>query len=182
MYTYIQLVSAAKIANPPISKDEEIVTATPDSSSIVSTGSDVPDGNIVSGKGKSLERGSKRTGGKHQQMEKNRTIDNAEIVEVHQSPTNSSGGASSAGSSTWSVKMSPIKKRFSFKRSSSMAPSSKVSTDTEGNVTNDNKENKIEEVLDKYWKVLEEIRMYWSRVVCLWSAFLTHTVLTVLLI
>ena len=56
MYAYIQLVSAAKIANPPISNDEEIVTATPDSSSIVSTGSDVPEGQNLSGKAKSLEK------------------------------------------------------------------------------------------------------------------------------
>lgn len=175
------MVSAAKIANPPISNDEEIVTATPDSSSIVSSiGSDVNDGNILSGKAKSLEKISKITGSKQEHKERNRTIDNAEIVEVHQSPTKSSGGSSSTGSSTWSVKMSPIKKRFSLtnklKRSTSEISSPNIPTEAEKNTANGNQENEKEEVLFADKDVL---------VTCCLSVeciFLTHTVLTVLFI
>lgn len=131
------MVSAAKT----ISTDKEIVIATPESSSIVDTGCDEPDGNTLSEKAKSLEKATKNEAIE----QKGKTVDNAEIVEVHQSPARSSGGSSSTGSSTWSVKMSPIKKRFSLsnkiKRSTSVVSTPNVSTKAETKNDNNDKEN-----------------------------------------
>ena len=139
---------------------KEIVIATPESPSIVSTGRDVTDGNALSGKAKGADNATKAS--KNETKMKSKTIDNAEIVDVHQSPAKSVGESSSTGSSTWSVKMSPIKKRFSFnnktKRSTSVVSTPSVSTEAE---TNTDKEKKGKEKDE----VFQDIRVSWSRIV-----------------
>ena len=163
------MVSAAKT----ISTDKEIVIATPKSPSIVSAGCSEVDGNILSGKSKALKGTTK----KESMDQKTKTLDNAEIVEVHQSPARSAGGSSSTGSSTWSVKMSPIKKRFSFKRSTSVVTAPNPPT-TEEKIDNDHdkKENEIK----------DEVHFSMTRVYLVTCNsrrgvhFLKHTIRTVL--
>ena len=131
----MQLVSASKIATPTSAIVEEIVTATPEGSSIVSAGVDVTDGNALSGKIKNIENSNKLAARKDKHNQKSKSVDNAELAEVHQSPAKSSDGSSSTTSSTWSVKISPIKKRFSLsnkiKRSASVSSAPNVSLESE---------------------------------------------------
>ena len=133
----MQLVSASKIATPTSAIVEEIVTATPEGSSIVSAGVDVTDGNALSGKIKNIENSNKLVARKDKHNQKSKSVDNAELAEVHQSPAKSSDGSSSTTSSTWSVKISPIKKRFSLsnklKRSASVSSAPNVSLESEEN-------------------------------------------------
>ena len=140
--------------------NKEIVIATPDSPSIVSAGCDMPDGNTLSGKAKGVDNTTKAP--KNETKFKSKTIDNADIVEVHQSPAKSVEESSSTGSSTWSVKMSPIKKRFLLnnktKRSTSVVSTPNVSTEAETNNDKDEKETKKDEVF-------QAIRVSWSRIV-----------------
>ena len=170
------MVSAAKTTKSQISSNEEIVTATADSSSIVSTGSDAHDGNNLSGNEKSSEKHSKLKLPKQASRETNKTIKDAEIARVHQSPTKSSEGSSSTGSSTWSVNISPVKKRFSlsdrFKRSTSVGSSP---NNTERKVSDENKENDNEEV---FFVVNDLLVTYCLSMECILITH-THTVLTV---
>ena len=147
---YMQLVSASKIATPTSAIVEEIVTATPEGSSIVSAGVDVTDGNALSGKIKNIENSNKLTARKDKHNQKSKSVDNAELAEVHQSPAKSSDGSSSTTSSTWSVKISPIKKRFSLsnkiKRSASVSSAPNVSLESE-EIESEKKDKEKEEVL-----------------------------------
>ena len=147
---YMQLVSASKIATPTPAIVEEIVTATPEGSSIVSAGVDVTDGNALSGKIKNIENSNKLAARKDKHNQKSKSVDNAELAEVHQSPAKSSDGSSSTTSSTWSVKISPIKKRFSLsnkiKRSASVSSAPNVSLESEEN-EHEKKDKEKEEVL-----------------------------------
>ena len=147
---YMQLVSASKIATPTSAIVEEIVTATPEGSSIVSAGVDVTDGNALSGKIKNIENSNKLAARKDKHNQKSKSVDNAELAEVHQSPAKSSDGSSSTTSSTWSVKISPIKKRFSLsnkiKRSASVSSAPNVSLESE-EIESEKKDKEKEEVL-----------------------------------
>ena len=104
------MVSTAKTGNPNLSQDKEIVIATPESPSIVSTERDAPDGNALSGKNQKSGNGAN----KDDCNKKGKSVLGSEIAEVHLSPAKSLEESSSTGSSTWSVKISPIKKRFSL--------------------------------------------------------------------
>ena len=143
---HVQLVSASKTGGSIIAKDKEIIIATPESPSIVNAEFDEVDGNILSGKMKQIGKiANVVTGNKSETKGKSKTMDNAELAGVHQSPAKSTAESSSTGSSTWSVKMSPIKKRFSLsskvKRSTSM-----VATPTE---SNEDESKKGKETKDK---------------------------------
>ena len=146
---HVQLVSASKTGGSSVTKDKEIIIATPESPSIVNAEFDEVDGNLLSGKMKQIGKIAKVvTGTKNEPKGKSKTMDNAELAAVHQSPAKSTAESSSTGSSTWSVKMSPIKKRFSLsskvKRSTSM-----VATPTESHVDESKKEKETKDKNDK---------------------------------
>ena len=128
---HVKLVSASKAGDSKLASNKEIIVATPESPSIVNAELDEVDGNLLSGKIKQIGKIAKVvTGSSSDSKGKSKTMDNAELAGVHQSPAKSTADSSSTGSSTWSVKMSPLKKGFSFgvktKRSTSM-----VATPTE---------------------------------------------------
>ena len=119
------MVSASKAGDSKLASNKEIIVATPESPSIVNVELDEADGNLLSGKIKQIGKIAKVvTGSSSDSKGKSKTMDNAELAAVHQSPAKSNADSSSTGSSTWSVKMSPLKKGFSFgakaKRSTSM--------------------------------------------------------------
>ena len=125
------MVSTAETGNPNLSKDKEIVIATPESPSIVSTKVDAPDGNVLSGKNKK----SGNATNKEDFDNKGKSVLGSEIAEVHLSPAKSLEESSSTGSSTWSVKISPIKKRFSLTNKIKRTTSNEVETkETESDV------------------------------------------------
>ena len=125
------MVSTAKTCNPNLSKDKEIVIATPEGPSIVSTERDAPDGNVLSGKNQK----SGNATNKDDFDKKGKSVLGSEIAEVHLSPAKSLEESSSTGSSTWSVKISPIKKRFSLTSKIKRTTSNEVETkDTESDV------------------------------------------------
>lgn len=154
------MVSGAKAGNSTMANSKEIIIATPESPSIVSTGHDVPDGNTLSGKSSVL---ANTAASKNETKIKSKTTDKAEIVEVHHSPSKSVDESSSTGSSTWSVKMSPIKKRFSLSNKAKRGTPVVVSTPnvlTEAEARNDKDKNEKE--IDE---VFHAIRVSWSHIV-----------------
>ena len=149
------MVSASKTGIPTKPNNKEIVTATPESPSIVSAGYDVSDGNKLSAKAKGVDNTAKAP--KNEAKVKIKTTENEEIVDVHQSPSKSVEESSSTGSSTWSVKMSPIKKRFSLSNKTKRSTSN-VSTEAETNNDKDKHEKENDEVF-------QALRVSWSRIV-----------------
>ena len=147
---HVQLVSASKAGDSKLASNKEIIVATPESPSIVNTELDEVDGNMLSGKMKQIGKIAKVvTGSSSDSKGKSKTMDNAELAGVHQSPAKSTADFSSTGSSTWSVKMSPLKKGFSFgakaKRSTSMVATPTESKEepkkeTEAKAKDDNEE------------------------------------------
>ena len=147
---HVQLVSASKAGDSKLASNKEIIVATPESPSIVNAELDEVDGNMLSGKMKQIGKITKVvTGSSSDSKGKSKTMDNAELAGVHQSPAKSTADSSSTGSSTWSVKMSPLKKGFSFgakaKRSTSMVATPTESKEepkkeTEAKAKDDNEE------------------------------------------
>ena len=147
---HVQLVSASKAGDSKLVSNKEIIVATPESPSIVNAELDEVDGNMLSGKMKQIGKIAKVvTGSSSDSKGKSKTMDNAELAGVHQSPAKSTADSSSTGSSTWSVKMSPLKKGFSFgakaKRSTSMVATPTESKEepkkeTEAKAKDDNEE------------------------------------------
>ena len=84
------MVSASKTGDPTIANDKEIIIATPESPSIVNAELDEVDGNMLSGKIKQIGKIAKVvTGSKNDSKGKSKTMDNAELAAVHQSPARS---------------------------------------------------------------------------------------------
>ena len=163
------MVSASKTGDPTIANDKEIIIATPESPSIVNAELDEVDGNMLSGKIKQIGKLAKVvTGSKNDSKGKSKTMDNAELAAVHQSPARSTAESSSTGSSTWSVKMSPMKKGFSFgakaKRSTSL-----VATPTEAK--NEQKNEKEGKDKDKNDEVHSMIKVVVITFCLLWRDF-----------
>lgn len=176
---HLQLASSiSNNSNPTSSIVEEIVMATPDGSSIVSTAVDASDGNFVSENTSTIKKDGKLSVDKDEHNVNRKKVKLTEIVDVHQSPDKSSDGSSSTTSSTWSVKMSPIKKRFSLtnrtKRITSVVAAPNVSLETEGIVIEKTKKDKEkEEVLPIEKDILA---MYCLCLECILSKFYRYSI------